>query len=319
MGDAVRNLRLGTRASLLARTQSQLVATQLEKHIPGLQVELIILKTSGDEIQDKPLYEFGGKGLFIKELEQALLESKIDVAVHSFKDVPVTQPLVDQDDLIIAAVPEREDPRDVLCSIKAKTIDDIPRGGRVGTSSLRRKALLLEKRPDVKVEILRGNIDTRLRKLRDDQYDAVLLAAAGLKRCGLYNDAEMTTLAPDDFLSAAGQGALALQCRHNDEQTRDRLCLLDHPETKLCVTAERVLVAALNGDCHSPIAALAQIEGAEMVLRAAVGSRDGLPPVIRGSAAAPLDRSDVAVAAVLKSLLEQDVQTLLGAGEPGTS
>jgi hydroxymethylbilane synthase len=314
MGVESRNLRLGTRGSLLAKTQSQLIATELEKRCPGLAVELIVLKTSADQIPDKPLYEFGGKGLFVKELEQALLANEVDVAVHSFKDVPITQPLVDQNELIIASVPQREDPRDVLCSIKAKAIEDIPRGGRVGTSSLRRRAWVLEQRADVNVKVLRGNIDTRLRKLRDDEYDAIFLAAAGLRRCGLYNDAEMTTLSPEEFVPAAGQGALALQCRHNDAKTRDLLCLLDHAETRLCVTAERVLIAALGGDCHSPIGALARLEGDEMVLRAAVGSRGGAPPVIRASAAATLDRSDVAVAAVLKSLLEQNVQAMLGTG-----
>src|SRR5687768_5546915 len=166
MSEPTHTLRLGTRGSLLAKTQSQLVASDLEKRHKGLAVELIILKTSGDSIQDKPLYEFGGKGLFTKELELALQRGEIDVAVHSFKDVPVTQPLVSVDDLVVAAVPAREDPRDVFCSIAAKTIAELPRGAKVGTSSLRRKCQLLEARPDLRIEVLRGNIDTRLRKLR---------------------------------------------------------------------------------------------------------------------------------------------------------
>lgn len=176
MTEPIRILRLGTRGSALAKTQSQLVASELEKRHKGLVVELVILKTSADQILDKPLHEFGGKGLFTKELEQALLRNEIDVAVHSFKDVPVTQPLVEQDDLIIAAVPEREDPRDVLCSLSARRIEDLPGEARVGTCSMRRKCQLLSIRPDLKIEMLRGNIDTRLRKLRDGQFEAIVLA-----------------------------------------------------------------------------------------------------------------------------------------------
>src|SRR3954471_1277449 len=164
MSETNLTLRLGTRGSLLARTQSQLVASDLEKRHKGLAVELVIIKTSADQIQDKPLHEFGGKGLFTKELEQALLRNDVDVCVHSFKDVPVTQPLVDQADLIIAAVPEREDPHDVLVSMTAKRIDDLPQGARVGTGSFRRRCQLLAVRPDLKIELLRGNIDTRLKK-----------------------------------------------------------------------------------------------------------------------------------------------------------
>src|SRR5829696_5027697 len=162
MSETTHTLRLGTRGSLLAKTQSQLVASELEKRHKGLVVELVVLKTTADQIQDKPLYEFGGKGLFTKELEQALQRNEIDLAVHSFKDVPVTQPLVAGDDLVIAAVPEREDPRDVFCCLMTKQITDLPREAKVGTSSLRRKCQLLALRPDVKVEVLRGNIDTRL-------------------------------------------------------------------------------------------------------------------------------------------------------------
>src|SRR4051812_23547378 len=165
MSESNHTLRLGTRGSLLAKTQSQLIASELEKCHKGLAVELIILKTSGDHIVDKPLYEFGGKGLFTKELEQALQRNEIDVAVHSFKDVPVTQPLVAVDDLVIAAVPEREDPRDVFCCLMTRQIEELPREAKVGTSSLRRRCQLLAVRPDLKIEVLRGNIDTRLRKL----------------------------------------------------------------------------------------------------------------------------------------------------------
>lgn len=305
-------IRLGTRGSLLAKTQSQLIASELEKKHRGLAVELVIIKTTADGIQDKPLAEIGGKGLFTKEIEQALLANEIDFAVHSFKDVPVTQPLVDQADLIIAAVPEREDPRDAICSLAAKSIAELPEGAKVGTGSQRRRSQLLAQRPDLKVELLRGNIDTRLRKLREGEYAAILLAAAGLRRSALYHEAEMTMLDPDQMLPAPGQGALALQCRRQDERTRDLLCALDHPATERCVTAERIVVAALNGDCHSPIAALAEIEAGEMTLRAAVGARGGDPPVVRASATCPLDRSDLAVQEVLTSLNSAGAQALLG-------
>ena len=314
MSETTHTLRLGTRGSLLAKTQSQLVASELEKRHKGLAVELVIVKTTADGIQDKPLHEIGGKGLFTKELEQALLAGEVDLAVHSFKDVPVTQPLVDQADLVIAAVPEREDPRDVFCSLSVKKIEDLPQGAKVGTGSMRRRCQLLELRPDLKVELLRGNIDTRLRKLREGDYEAIVLAAAGLRRTGLFNEAEMTMLEPDQLVPAPGQGALALQCRRNDEKTRDLLAALDDADSERCVTAERVIVQALGGDCHSPIGALAQIDGDQMTLRAAVGARGGELPVVRATALGDASHSDGAVGAVLKSLSEQNVQALLSGG-----
>jgi hydroxymethylbilane synthase len=314
MSETTLTLKLGTRGSLLAKTQSQLIASELEKRRKGLAVELVIVKTTADGILDKPLHEFGGKGLFTKELEQSLLGGEVDVAVHSFKDVPVTQPLVNQDELIVAAVPEREDPRDVFCCLSAKKIADLPQGAKVGTSSLRRRCQVLAQRADLKIQLLRGNIDSRLRKLRDGEFDAIILAAAGLRRTGLFNEAEMIMLDPDEMVSAAGQGALAVQCRRDDKRTRDLLALIDDPFSERCVSAERVVVAALQGDCHSPIGVLAQIEGDQMIVRAAVGSRGGQPPVIRAQAMGPMDQPDSAVGAVLKSLSEQDVQAMLATG-----
>jgi hydroxymethylbilane synthase len=314
MSETTHTLRLGTRGSLLAKTQSQLVASDLEKLHKGLAVELVIVKTTADGIQDKPLYEFGGKGLFIKEIEQALLRGEVDVAVHSFKDVPVTEPLVDQADLAVAAVPEREDPRDVFCSLIAKQVSELAQGAKVGTSSLRRRAQLLAQRPDLTIDVLRGNIDTRLRKLRDGQFDAIILAAAGLRRTGLYNEAEMLMLDVDVMVPAPGQGALAVQCRRGDDRTRELLVPLDHVDTERCVTAERVIVAALGGDCHSPIGALAEIEGGEMTLTAAIGSRGGNTPVIHAKAICPAEHSDGAVGDVLKLLSDQHVKDILANG-----
>src|SRR5687768_8132911 len=299
MSEPTHTLRLGTRGSLLARTQSQLVASELEKRHKGLVVELVIIKTTADGIQDKPLHELGGKGLFTKELEQALLRSEIDLAVHSFKDVPVTQPLVDQEDLIIAAVPEREDPRDVLVCATARSIKDLPQGAKVGTGSQRRRAQLLAARPDLKIEPLRGNIDTRLRKLHDGNLDAIVLAAAGLRRTGLFNEAEMVMLEPDEMLPAPGQGALAIQCRRHDERTRHLLEILDDPKTEECVMLERVIVAALGGDCHSPIAALAEMTDEHVRLRAAIGARGGDPPVLRAECSCAMTRCDQAAQEVL--------------------
>ena len=277
-------LRLGTRGSLLARSQSGLIARLLEERHPGMKVELILFRTSGDQITDRPLHEFGGKGLFTKELEQALLAGSIDFAVHSFKDVPVTMPLVDQQDLIIAAVPAREDPRDVLVSQFGSEISQLPAGARVGTGSLRRRAQLLALRPDLHVEQIRGNIDTRLRKCFAGEFDAVVLAMAGLKRAGLFEHQKMKPIVPSQLLPAPGQGALALQCRRDDSATIQFLVALNDPATESCVAAERELVRLLEGDCHSPIAALAEPTKDGFTLRASVGARNGDPPLLSASA-----------------------------------
>lgn len=271
-------LRLGTRGSLLARAQSSLIARELERAHDGLRVELVEIKTTGDRIQDRPLNEFGGKGLFTKEIELALLEKQIDFAVHSFKDVPVTMPLVDPSHLIIAAVPKRESPWDLLVSRKADSLAALAPGSKVGTGSPRRRAQILAQRPDLQVEQIRGNIDTRIRKLNEGMYDAVILALAGVRRAGLFDSSMMFEMR--EILPAAGQGALALQCRREDESTRDVLIKLNDADTAACVAAERAIVQALNGDCHSPIAALATIENGIIRLRASVGARDGNPPVI---------------------------------------
>ena len=273
-------LRLGTRGSLLARMQSQIVADELEKFHPGLTVELVICKTTGDRVQDRPLTDVGGKGAFTKELEEALLTNEIDFAVHSFKDVPVTMPLVDPSKLYIAAVPPRLDARDVLISRSARNIRELRDGARVGTGSLRRKCQLLATRADLNIENVRGNIDTRLKKLHAGEYDAIILAAAGLKRAGMYDEREMSHIDVNDLIPSAGQGALALQCRRDDLRTRSLLAVLDDPTTARCVRLERAIIAAFNGDCHSPIAAFASISDSILTLRTAVGARDGVPPLI---------------------------------------
>jgi hydroxymethylbilane synthase len=302
-------LRLGTRGSLLARTQSGMVADELMRIHPGLRVELVIIKTTGDKIQDKPLADAGGKGLFTKELEHALLTGEVDFAVHSYKDVPVTMPLVDQSDLIIAAVPKREDPRDALISTKAQTPADLPRDSKVGTGSLRRKCQLLELRPDLKIENIRGNVDTRIRKMRDGEFDAVILAVAGLKRSGLFDVSIMHAI--DALIPAAAQGALAIQCRKSDSRTRDLLAPMNDPHSKLTVDCERAIVQELNGDCHSPIAALATVGSDQLQLKVAVGGHGGELPVVRAEASATLSAPLSAVKRVMDQLNDRDVHDRL--------
>ena len=312
-------LRLGTRGSLLARAQSGLVARWLEERHAGLKVELVLFRTSGDQIADRPLHEFGGKGLFTKELEQALLAGSIDFAVHSFKDVPVTMPLVEQDDLIVAAVPARQDPRDVLVSGGGLSIRELPEGARVGTGSLRRRCQLLALRPDLRVDPVRGNIDTRLRKCFSGDYDAMVLAMSGLKRAGLFDAAKMRPIDPSELLPAPGQGALALQCRRADERTGEYLAVLDDPIARACVSAERELVRLLEGDCHSPIAALAEQAGDGMTLRAAVGGRDGTPPVIGAFDRAAAQDPPRLARLVYSTLARQNVKALLTASGGGAA
>jgi hydroxymethylbilane synthase len=304
-------LRLGTRGSLLARAQSGLVAQSLERLHPGLKVELILFRTSGDQIAERPLHEFGGKGLFTKELEQALLAGAIDFAVHSFKDVPVTMPLVDQADLVTAAVPAREDPRDVLVTADGRALLDLPRAARVGTGSLRRRSQLLDLRPDLRVDLIRGNIDTRLRKCRSGEYDAVILALAGLRRAGLFDPSTMSVINADQMLPAPGQGALSLQCRRDDPQTRDYLTALNDPVSAACVLAERELVRLLEGDCHSPIAALVEPAAEGVRFNAAVGARDGNPPVLKAARTVQLPQISAAAGDLFSELAAAGARQLL--------
>lgn len=304
-------LRLGTRGSMLAKAQSQQVASALETAWPGLRVELVTCVSTGDRIQDKPLHDLGGKGLFTKELEEALLRGEFDFAVHSLKDVPVTMPLVDTADLVITSVPKREDPRDLLVTTGARSIAELKQGAIVGTGSLRRKSQLLALRPDLGVEMIRGNIDTRLRKQRDGQYDAIVLALAGVRRAGLYDESFMSPIPPDDMLPAAGQGALALQCRRDATRVREILAKLDDPASRTCVELERAVVLALNGDCHSPIAALATIDGDTAHLRARVGGRGGSPRIISAAASGPVDSAHGLVVEVEMALKQQGAERLL--------
>jgi len=278
-------LRLGTRGSALAMAQSRIVANYLTDRHPSLRVELVAIRTTGDVVADRPLHEFGGKGVFTKEIELALLRGEIDCAVHSLKDMPVTQPLVEQGELMIAAILEREDVRDVLVSRVARTINELPQNARVGSSSLRRRAQLLDRRPDLQVEPLRGNIDTRISKLKAGGFDAIVLAAAGISRLGVWDDALMTSIDLFQMLPAAGQGALAVQGRCADDVTRAFLAPLDHSPSRRAVEIERRLILELRGDCHSPLAVYVTDDRFEAAakpfhLQAAVARRGGVPPLI---------------------------------------
>jgi hydroxymethylbilane synthase len=265
-------LRIGTRGSPLALAQARQVRAQLAAaHGFGAErVELTIIRTSGDAIQDRPLAEAGGKGLFTKEIEAALSCGAVDIAVHSAKDMPTVLP----EGLMIAATLAREDPRDVFISRKAKTLRDLPTGAVIGTASLRRQALAKRLRPDLAVVSLRGNVETRLRKLEQGEVDATLLALAGLKRLGLAN-AATAVLEVDEFLPAVGQGIIAIEARENDIATRALLAPLAHAETATALAAERAFLALLDGSCRTPIAGHATVSAGRVRFRGLIARPDG--------------------------------------------
>jgi hydroxymethylbilane synthase len=266
-------LRIGTRGSRLARAQTDLVCRALAAAHPELAapgaLQVMVIRTTGDRVTDRPLAELGGKGLFCKEIEAALLERQIDLAVHSIKDLPTWLP----DGLVIGAVLEREDPRDVLIARTPASIADLPQRAVVGTASVRRKAQLLAHRPDLRVVNFRGNVDTRLRKLAAGEVDATLLALAGLRRLGI-EDAGIV-LSPEQMLPAVGQGAIGIECRADDARSLAWLAAIDHPASSACIGAERALLAALDGSCHTPIAGHAEIAGGLLHLRALIARPDG--------------------------------------------
>jgi hydroxymethylbilane synthase len=263
-------LRVATRKSQLALWQAEHVATLLRQAHAGLEVELVPIVTQGDRIQDRTLAAIGGKGLFIKELEVALEERRADIAVHSMKDLPSDLP----EGLTIAAVLERADARDALLTAKAARLDDLPRGARVGTSSLRRQAQLLAARPDLTIATLRGNVDTRLRRLDAGDMDAIVLACAGLIRLGL--ESRITSrLDPKISLPAVAQGVIGIECRSADARTRGLVTVLNHPATRIAMDAERAFAHRLGGSCQSPIAAHAELEGKFLILDGMVAEPDG--------------------------------------------
>lgn len=273
---------LGTRGSKLALWQSNHVAATL-KEKAGVDIELKIIKTQGDKILDAPLSKIGDKGLFVKEIETALLECEADLAVHSCKDVPTQIPA----GLVLGAFLKRVDSRDVLIARDNKSLDELPAGSVVGTSSLRRIAQVLNRRPDLRIKDVRGNLDTRLRKMEDGEYDAIILAAAGLDRMG-WSEGITERIANDVMLSAVGQGAIAVEIRDVDEEMRELMRHLEDADTRAAVIAERALLRELEGGCQIPIGALGVIEGGKLKLDGMVASLDGkkmIREVILGDAA----------------------------------
>lgn len=310
-------IRIATRQSPLALWQAQDIQRQLARLHPHLRVELAPMVTRGDILLDTPLAKVGGKGLFVKELERALLDGRADIAVHCIKDVPVSFP----DGLGLVTICEREDPRDAFVSNAYASLDDLPPGAVLGTSSLRRQCQIHERRPDLNVRDLRGNVGTRLAKLDAGDYDAIILAVAGLKRLDLTSRIRQP-LAPELCLPAVGQGALGIECRLDDSLTRALLAPLHHPATAIRICAERAMNARLDGGCQVPIGSYAEIQGDRLWLRALVGSPDG-SRVIRAEQSAPLEQAESLGIALAEALLKQGAREILDQvyrdGSPGIS
>ncbi len=300
-----RSVIIGTRGSRLALAQTGMVRDALLAAHPGLHVALERITTRGDVILDRPLSAIGDKGLFVVEIEEALRAGRIDAAVHSAKDLPSDLP----PDMALAALPPREDPRDALVSREGLGLDALPAGARVGTSSLRRACQLRALRPDLRVEDLRGNVDTRLRRLREGGYDAIVLAAAGLRRLGL--DHEVTEyLGPDAMIPAAGQGVLAVETRAGDSAVAALFAPLDDPGSRAALAAERAFLARIGGGCQVPVGAYARIAGGSLRLVAMIGARDGR--MVRGELAGAAADAESLGAALADELLGRGGRELLG-------
>ena len=305
MAQAIRQLIIGTRGSTLAIWQAEWVQSRLRELEPGLPVALKRIKTTGDRILDSPLAMIGGKGLFVKEIEEALARGEIDIAVHSMKDVPTSLPV----GMEILSIPARDDPRDALISGDGVSFEKLHDGARIGTSSLRRQAQVLHARPDFQVSMLRGNVDTRLRKLDAGEYDAILLAAAGLRRLGL--EQRITEfLSYDVCLPAISQGALGLEGRADDRFVRELVLRLEDPSTRMAVTAERGFLERLEGGCQVPIAAHATVDDQTMTLRGLIASVDG-HRLIQGSSEGPIGDAKKIGVALAERLLSQGGREIL--------
>jgi len=272
MAQSTVRLRIGTRGSPLALVQARAVAARLTQAlgIDAQGIEIVVIRTSGDTIQDRPLAEAGGKGLFTKEIEEALIDNRVDLAVHSAKDMPTVLPA----GLMLAACLEREDARDAFISNKARALAELPQGASLGTASLRRQAIVKRARPDLRVTPLRGNVETRLRKLDAGEVDATILALAGLKRLGLVQHATRIMNA-DEFLPAVGQGAIGIEARADDTRTRELLACIDHADTSTAIACERAFLAVLDGSCKTPIGGHATISGGVLHFRGLIAKPDG--------------------------------------------
>jgi hydroxymethylbilane synthase len=299
------SIRIGTRASKLALWQANWVQSALNEKFPGRKIELVTIKTKGDKILDVPLAKVGGKGLFVKEIEQALLEGRIDLAVHSMKDMPAEIP----EGLCIGAVPQREDPADILVSKDGRIFSELKRGAVLGTSSLRRSAQLLHARPDIVIEPLRGNLDTRLRKVQTENLDAIVLAAAGIRRLKLEN--RITEyLKPDIMLPAVGQGALCIEMRQGDPIIGPMLAALDHPNSRAVVLGERAFLNRLGGSCQVPIAGHGEIVADRFNLTGLVAEVDG-SRIIKADISGPADSAESIGVQLAEQLLAQGADRIL--------
>jgi hydroxymethylbilane synthase len=303
-----KTIKIATRESRLAMWQAEHVATELCRHHPEVTVELVPMTTKGDQILDTTLAKIGGKGLFIKELETAMLEGRADIAVHSMKDVPAEMP----EGFEIVTVLEREDPRDALVSADYLSIEAIPAGSIVGTSSLRRQAQLRHARPDLHVEPVRGNVETRLRKLDHGSFAAILLAAAGLKRLGLAE--RIAGFLPYEVsLPAVGQGAVGIEALSGNVEVASLVAALEHADTRRCVNAERAFAGGLGASCESPVAGFAVIEGDELWLRGLVATHDGAS-VLHGERRGPAADAAAIGAALAQDLFDRGAAALLQDG-----
>ncbi|MFU8784456.1 hydroxymethylbilane synthase [Aliidiomarina sp.] len=300
-------LTIATRKSALALWQAEHIKARLEALHPDLQVDLLPMSTRGDVILDTPLAKIGGKGLFVKELEVAMIEGRADIAVHSMKDVPVEFP----DGLELATICTREDPRDAFVSNTYSTLAEMPPGAVVGTCSLRRRCQVSERFPQLIIKDLRGNVQTRLRKLDEGQFDAIILAASGLKRLELH-DRITSCLSPEDSLPANGQGALGIECRSDDARVKALLAPLEDFDTRACVLAERAMNRRLDGGCQVPIGAYAELQGEQLILRGLVGATDG-SQVIRNSIQGPVAQAETLGRELADKLLAAGAGEILAA------
>lgn len=293
------HIKIGTRKSALALWQAEFIKSELQRLNPRITVELVHFNTKGDRILEKPLAEVGGKGLFTAELEAAMHAGDIDIAVHSLKDMPTELP----QGLTLGAISKREVPYDALISPQYKTLDKLPKGARIGTSSLRRQAQLLHRRPDLKIEVIRGNVQTRLNKIETEGLDGVILAQAGLKRLGL--DHQITQVfTADEMIPAVGQGALAIECRADDVEMLDMLSLIDDEPTRLAVEGERSFLNQLNGNCQVPMGVHGTIEKGQLTLKALIASTDG-KTVYEGELSGPATKSVMLGKNLAKALYEE--------------
>ncbi|MFH2059012.1 MAG: hydroxymethylbilane synthase [Pseudomonadota bacterium] len=296
---------IGTRGSQLALWQANFIKSEIEGHFPDLKVELLIIKTTGDQITDRPLAMVGGKGLFVKEIETALLNKDIDIAVHSMKDMPGELP----DSLTIGAIPKRENPFDVLISHDNKMLADYKIGAKIGTSSLRRASQIKHIRPDVRIESIRGNLDTRIKKLQAGDYDAIVLAAAGLRRLG-QSDVITQYLDETIMIPAVGQGALCIETRKNDKNIAPVMKYLDHSDSRICVTGERAFLRRIEGSCHIPVACFARMVDNGVEMTAIVASEDG-KQLIKEQLISPLDQVELSGQALADQVLAKGGRKIL--------